>query len=118
MSKIRPGAAPSKWQHTRVLPLGVCKQATVGRRELDCSAFGSHPQVNALRRSRCADRGSQAALRPGEHIVRATGAPKKLAVGADELGMYDMFMAVGFVANLEAGAPSSVRAQAPGQCRG
>src|SRR3954454_10180151 len=101
MSKIRPGAAPSKWQHTRLLPLGVCKQATVGRRESDRSGFGGHPQVNSPRRSRCADRGRQAALRPGEHIVRATGAPKKLAVGADQLGMYDMLMAVGFVDNLE-----------------
>src|SRR5207244_3491659 len=35
MSKLRPGAAPSEWQHTRLLPLGVCKQAAVGRRESD-----------------------------------------------------------------------------------
>src|SRR5689334_12424649 len=109
MSKIRPGAAPSKWQHTRLLPVGVCKQATVGRREIDRSGFGGHPQVNIPRRSRCADRGGQAALCPGEHIVRATGAPKKLAVGADQLGMYDMLVAVGFVDNLEAGAPLNVR---------
>src|SRR5438132_14318277 len=109
MSKIRPGAAPSKWQHTSSLPLGVCKQATVGRREIDCSAFGGQSQVNAARRSRCADRGSQAALRPGEHIVRTAGAPKKLAVGADQLGLYDMLVAVGFVGNLEARAPCNVR---------